>query len=77
MYCCAAFLYCSERNDGLYRVITYLVAKMVEELGLALLASIVFGALISSLVVPLGLMIGGAGPGIARLRRLWCACSGC
>ena len=36
---------CSERNDGLYRVITYLVAKMVEELGIALLNSIVFCAL--------------------------------
>jgi hypothetical protein len=34
---------CRERNDGLYRVITYLVAKMVEELGIALLNSIVFG----------------------------------
>ena len=33
---------CSERNDGLYRVITYLVAKMVEELGIALLNSLVF-----------------------------------
>lgn len=33
----------SERNDGLYRVITYLCAKMVEELLLALLCSIIFG----------------------------------
>lgn len=32
-----------ERNDGLYRVITYLVAKMTEELGIALINSIVFG----------------------------------
>lgn len=31
-----------ERNDGLYRVITYLVAKIIEELGLALLCSIIF-----------------------------------
>lgn len=35
-------LICRERNDGLYRVITYLVAKIIEELGLALLCSIVF-----------------------------------
>ena len=40
---CTACTACRERNDGLYRVITYLVAKMVEELGIALLNSIVFG----------------------------------
>jgi hypothetical protein len=34
---------CRERNDGLYRVVTYLVAKIVEELGIALLNSIAFG----------------------------------
>ena len=40
---CTACTACRERNDGLYRVITYLVAKMVEELGIALLNSIIFG----------------------------------
>lgn len=38
----ARLLICSERNDGLYRVITFLCAKMLEELGLALLCSIIF-----------------------------------
>lgn len=31
-----------ERNDGLYRVITYLTAKIIDELGVAFVASIVF-----------------------------------
>ena len=35
-------LFVRERSDGLYRVITYLCAKMVEELFLALLISIAF-----------------------------------
>lgn len=37
---------CRERSDGLYRVITYLCAKMVEELGMALLTSLAFSALV-------------------------------
>ena len=41
--CTAGCTACRERNDGLYRVITYLVAKMVEELGIALFNSIIFG----------------------------------
>jgi len=35
-----------ERNDGLYRVITYVVAKMLDEIVLALVSSIVFGVII-------------------------------
>jgi hypothetical protein len=34
---------CRERNDGLYRVITYLVCKILEEVFIALLNSIVYG----------------------------------
>lgn len=37
---------CRERNDGLYRVITYLVSKMLEELMLAFLASLVFSCIV-------------------------------
>jgi hypothetical protein len=33
---------CRERNDGLYRVITYLVCKILEEVFIALLNSIVY-----------------------------------
>ena len=36
----ACLWYCRERNDGLYRVITYLCSKMIEELGIALLSSL-------------------------------------
>ncbi|KAL4428045.1 hypothetical protein ABPG75_002134 [Micractinium tetrahymenae] len=39
-------LFVRERNDGLYRVITYLVAKMTEELGIALVNSIVFANIV-------------------------------
>ncbi|KAL4431462.1 hypothetical protein ABPG75_006718 [Micractinium tetrahymenae] len=39
-------LFVRERNDGLYRVITYLVAKMVEELGIALINSIIFSNIV-------------------------------
>ncbi|EFN51572.1 hypothetical protein CHLNCDRAFT_140061 [Chlorella variabilis] len=39
-------LFVRERNDGLYRVITYLVAKILEELGIALINSIVFANLV-------------------------------
>lgn len=39
-------LFTRERNDGLYRVITYLVAKIIEELGLALLCSIIFSNIV-------------------------------
>ncbi len=35
-----------ERNDGLYRVITYLVAKMLDELIIAVFASIVFACVV-------------------------------
>lgn len=35
-------LFVRERNDGLYRVITYLCAKILEELGIALIASLIF-----------------------------------
>ena len=35
-----------ERNDGLYRVITYLCAKMLDELVLAFFASIVFSCIV-------------------------------
>ena len=35
-----------ERNDGLYRVITYLVFKMLEELTLAFLASLIFSCIV-------------------------------
>ncbi len=35
-------LFVRERNDGLYRVITYLCAKVIEELGVAFIASVIF-----------------------------------
>jgi ABC-type multidrug transport system ATPase subunit len=35
-------LFVRERNDGLYRVITYLCAKTIEELGIAFAASLIF-----------------------------------
>lgn len=35
-------LFVRERNDGLYRVVTYLTAKIIEELGLALINSLIF-----------------------------------
>ena len=43
-------LFTRERNDGLYRVITYLCAKMIEELGIAFIASIVFSNIVFWLV---------------------------
>jgi hypothetical protein len=40
-------LYCHrERNDGLYRPITYLVSKLTEELVIAVINSVVLGALV-------------------------------
>jgi len=39
-------LFIRERNDGLYRVITYMCAKIVDELLIALVASGVFGAVV-------------------------------
>jgi len=39
-------LFVRERNDGMYRVITYLCAKMVDELVLAALATLVFSCLV-------------------------------
>ncbi|PRW20409.1 P-loop containing nucleoside triphosphate hydrolase [Chlorella sorokiniana] len=39
-------LFTRERNDGLYRVITYLVAKIVDELCVALVCSIVFANIV-------------------------------
>ena len=35
-------LYIRERNDGLYRPITYLLAKVLEELFLTVIASLLF-----------------------------------
>ena len=35
-------LYVRERSDGLYRVITYLCAKMLEELGIAFIVTLIF-----------------------------------
>lgn len=35
-------LFIRERSDGLYRVITYLTSKMIEELGVALVSSLIF-----------------------------------
>ncbi len=35
-----------ERNDGLYRPITYLVSKIIEELVIAVINSVVLGALV-------------------------------
>ena len=63
-YRCTA---CRERSDGLYRVITYLVAKMVEELGIALLNSIIFGGW-----VVLGWRRGG--DAVWWRRRGWAPC---
>eukprot|EP00887_Chlorella_sp_A99_P008260 scaffold12.g8260.t1 len=39
-------LFVRERNDGLYRVGTYLASKMVEEVGLALVNSLVFSNIV-------------------------------
>lgn len=39
-------LFTRERNDGLYRVITYLCAKILDELMLAAVASGIFGAIV-------------------------------
>ncbi|CAL8464553.1 g4088 [Coccomyxa elongata] len=39
-------LFTRERNDGLYRVITYLVSKMLEELILAFVASLIFSCIV-------------------------------
>lgn len=39
-------LFVRERNDGLYRVITYLCAKIIEELGVAFVASLIFSNLV-------------------------------
>lgn len=41
-----SFIRHRERNDGLYLVSTYMCAKMVDELVLALLASIVFSLIV-------------------------------
>eukprot|EP00877_Chromochloris_zofingiensis_P004326 jgi/Chrzof1/13895/Cz08g16130.t1 len=38
-------LFCRERNDGVYRVITYLMAKMLDELMIAAVASCVIAAI--------------------------------
>ena len=57
---CTACTACRERNDGLYRVITYLVAKMVEELGIALLNSIVFGGCCRPSGQPAGRQVAGS-----------------
>lgn len=37
---------CRERSDGLYKVITYLSAKLLEELTVALLGSLVFSCVV-------------------------------
>ena len=39
-------LFVRERNDGLYRVITYLCAKIIEELGIAFIASLIFSNIV-------------------------------
>lgn len=39
-------LVCRERNDGLYRVITYLCAKMLDELTIAVAASLAFSCIV-------------------------------
>lgn len=39
-------LFYRERNDGLYRVITYLVAKLIDELIVAFIASLIFGSIV-------------------------------
>ncbi len=37
---------CRERSDGLYQVFTYLIAKLVEELAIALAVSLVFSTVV-------------------------------
>ena len=39
-------LFYRERNDGLYRVITYLLSKMIDETLVAFVTSIVLGAIL-------------------------------
>lgn len=41
-----AIVSCRERNDGLYRVITYLCFKITEELFIALIASLIFSVVV-------------------------------
>ena len=41
-----AWYWCRERNDGLYQVITYLCYKMLEELVLAILISVVIACIV-------------------------------
>ena len=37
---------CRERNDGLYRPVTYVIFKMLEELSITLVNSLVFSAMV-------------------------------
>jgi len=39
-------LFYRERNDGLYRVITYLVAKLLDEIVISLILSLIFAVLV-------------------------------
>ena len=43
---CTVWLWCRERADGLFRPITYLVAKLVEELIVAFVVSTGFSAMV-------------------------------
>ncbi len=37
---------CRERNDGLYRPITYVIFKMMEEISITLINSLVFSSIV-------------------------------
>jgi ABC-2 type transporter len=43
-------LYVRERNDGLYRPITYLLAKLFDELFITLFASVIFALIVWYLI---------------------------
>ena len=43
---CFARHSCRERNDGLYRPVTYVIFKMLEELSITLVNSLVFSAMV-------------------------------
>ena len=43
---CSCALWLRERNDGLYKVITYLCAKMIDEIVLSTIAALVFSCVV-------------------------------
>lgn len=44
--CICAWLLCRERSDGLYKSVTYLVAKLLEEVIVALVQSLIMSCIV-------------------------------